>query len=113
MKQKHKWHCGICHSDCKVLKGKKGTKYIYCPVCDKQVSYYNALPLLAAALPVIKGVAGRALLTAGATYVGSKIASGLGTKKEDEPKTIITDNKDIPNHFISDKYYIERALRGN
>lgn len=38
---KHSWHCGICETDLQVLKKKKGTKYLFCPHCDKITAYYN------------------------------------------------------------------------
>jgi hypothetical protein len=116
MAKKHKWHCGLCHSDCVVMKRGKGTKYIFCPTCDKQVAYYNPLPLLALGAGALKGLAGRALLTAGASYAGSKIAGFFGKDDKKEPIAPqgginITDNLDIPNNFMREKYYIEKALR--
>lgn len=47
---KHRWHCGICHSDLLVTRKGKGTKYLFCPRCDRQMAYYNIAPLVAAAL---------------------------------------------------------------
>lgn len=41
MRKKHQWHCGHCKSDLHVTKAKKGTKYLFCPNCDRQVAYYN------------------------------------------------------------------------
>lgn len=41
-KKKHKWHCGHCHNDLHVTKAKKGTKYLFCPHCNRQIAYFNA-----------------------------------------------------------------------
>lgn len=52
-KSRHKWHCGECHNDLIVMRRAKGTKYLYCPHCDKQVAYFNIAPLVLAALSSI------------------------------------------------------------
>lgn len=52
-RKKHKWHCGECHHDLIVMRRQKGTKYLYCPHCDKQVAYFNIAPLIAAALSAL------------------------------------------------------------
>lgn len=78
-KKKHRWHCGHCHGDCVVMKRTKGTKYIFCPNCDRQVAYFNPLPLIPLAV-------GAALKYGPAAISGAKSLFG-GKKKEDKTPT--------------------------
>lgn len=67
-KKQHIWHCGECHGDLFVTRKKKGTKYLYCPNCDKLVAYFNYTPLL------------MALGTGAASFTGGKVIEKYGSK---------------------------------
>lgn len=57
-KNHHKWHCGSCSCDLHVTRAKKGTKYLYCPHCQKQVAYFNKGILGIATKGILKAVPG-------------------------------------------------------
>jgi len=78
-KIKHNWHCNICESDLTVLKGKKNTKYLYCPVCERIYAYYN------------KGILGKLAKGALRSLPGGDIAAELLTSNKSTPvKTAIS-----------------------
>lgn len=58
-KRKHTWHCGLCNCDLHVTKGKKGTKYLYCPHCQHQIAYHNS-----GILGAVAKIGGKTLLKA-------------------------------------------------
>lgn len=112
-KRKHVWHCGECHHDLKVMTKNKGTKYLYCPNCDHFKAYYNPIPLIAGLLgsTAIKtgGVAAISSLAGG--KIGSMIAKATDKKEEKIGENITFDNKDIPNNFKANQWYIREALK--
>jgi uncharacterized protein YbcC (UPF0753/DUF2309 family) len=87
MVKKHKWHCGDCHSDLLIMKRTKGTKYLFCPICDHQKAYFNFAPLVGLGLSLAGSVASK--------VIKKKISP------QKQPNTpldrMITDNLDKPN----------------
>jgi DNA polymerase III alpha subunit (gram-positive type) len=97
-----------------VTKQKKGTKYLYCPRCEKQVAYFNFLPMLAGL--ATKAVAKKLLVGAGvgvASAIGGHLIKKKLSKQEDETPLghQIIDYKDIPNNLAKEMWYDEQARR--
>ena len=75
-KSKHNWHCNVCESDLTVMKAKKGTKYLYCPTCERIYAYYN------------KGILGKLAKGVARSVPGGDIAVELLTSNKPEKSAV-------------------------